>query len=150
MNSIAEGLSYVAGNIFSSFAAEGFVYLHIKTGAKTIVMSYQVLCDARVYYGTYPNATVTADGTALNISGRNLVTVITPTTTAFHTPTVTALGNPIVLRTNAAASGPAKGGASGGDSRTLVIPPNKSIVIAVQNKATNSALISIVAEWLEV
>lgn len=150
LNSIADGLSYVTGNIFSAVAAEGFVYLHIKTGAKTIAMSYQVLCDALVYYGVYPNATVTSDGTALNVRGRNLVTIIAPTTTAFHTPTVSALGNPIVLRTNAAVSGPAKGGASGGDSRTLVIPPNKSIVIAVQNKATNSALTSIVAEWLEV
>ena len=147
---IAEGKSYVAGNIFPIVAGDGFAYLHIKTGSKVIVMSYQVLCNALVYYGIYPNATVSANGTALSVSSRNLVTVIVPTATAFHTPTVSALGSPSLLRTNAAVSGPAKGGGSGGDSRTLVIPPNKSIVIAVQNKATNNALISIVAEWLEV
>jgi len=150
LNAVAEGKSYVAGNIFETVATNGFAYLHVKTGSKVAVMSYQVLCDALMYYGVYPNATITADGTALTVSGRNLVTVIAPTATAFHTPTVTALGSPFLLRTNAAVSGRAKGGESGGDSRTLVIPPNKSIVIAVQNKATNSALVSIVAEWLEV
>jgi len=150
LNAVAEGKSYVAGNIFETVTANGFAYLHIKTGSKVAVMSYQILCDALVYYGVYPNATLTADGTALTVSGRNLVTVIAPTATAFHTPTVTALGSPFLLRTNAAASGKAKGGDSGGDSRTLVIPPNKSIVIAVQNKASNNALVSIVAEWLEV
>ena len=150
LNAIADGLSYVTGQIFPIVASEGFAYLHVKTGAKTIVMSYQILCDALVYYGVYPNATLTADGTALTVSSRNLVTVIAPSTTAFHTPTVTALGSPLLLRTNAAVSGKAKGGESGGDSRLLVIPPNKSIIIAVQNKASNNALISIVAEWLEV
>ncbi len=150
LNAVAEGKSYVAGNIFPTVAANEYAYLHIKTGSKVMVMSYQVLCDALVYYGVYSNATVTANGTALSVSSRNLVTVIAPTTTAFHTPTVSALGSPLLLRTNAAVSGKAKGGESGGDSRLLVIPPNTSIVIAVQNKATNNALISIVAEWLEV
>ena len=150
LNAVADGLSYVTGQIFQIVASEGFAYLHVKTGSKVAVMSYQVLCDALVYYGVYTNATVTANGTALNVSGRNLVTVIAPTATAFHTPTVTALGKPIVPRTNGAVSGHAKGGGSGGDSRLLVLPPNTSIVIAVQNKASNNALVSIVAEWLEV
>jgi len=150
LNAVAEGKSFVAGKIFEGVPSNAYVVLHLKTGTKITVMSYQVLSDALTYYAAYKNPTFTTNGTAVDRNSRNLVTVIAPTVQAFHTPTYSNLGTPIVLRTNGATDGPAKGGESGGDSRTLVLQPNTSIFIAVQNKATTAALISVVAEWIEV
>ena len=150
LNAIAEGKSYVVGNIFETVPADGYVYLHITTRENIVVLSYQVYCDALVYYGFYPNPIIENTGVRIEIAPRNLVTIIEPTTMVGHTPQISDLRNPLVLRTNAAVSGPSKGGTSGGDSRTVVIPPFRDAVIAVQNKATNAALISIVADFIEV
>lgn len=148
-NALAEGNTFTSGYIFESVAANGNVVVHFKTGSKVCVMSYGVGSDGSCDYGVYKNPTITANGIIFGNHNRNMVTVKESTAKTYHTPTTTDIGEVVVPRINGGATGPAKGGSQGSDAKLLVLPPNTSILIIATNKASTSARINIVVDWIE-
>jgi len=149
-NAQAEGLSYVATKIFDAVAAEGLAIMHFKTGANIAVVTFGFSSDGAMRYYTYTSPIITGNGTSNRILKRNLVTLINPTASVFHTPTYSSLGDKETERATPISSGPAKGGTAGTESRVLILPPNTSVFYVAQNKSATAAVISADINWVEV
>lgn len=146
---VAEGTSFVSGNIFEAVASNTYAVLHLKSGSKNAVLSYGVNSDGAYDYGLYINPVLTANGTELYIAKRNLVTLVANTTKVYKTPTYSSLGQVGVPRFSGVAGTPAKGGSDTGDTQVLVIPLNTSVFVAVKNTSSQATRISIIYNWFE-
>ena len=143
------GRSYIVGKIFSQVGDNAWAVLHIKTGANIWVGEFTVLSEGKAYFGAYVGPTFTLDGTELVVGLRNRVAVEAATTKVFHTPTYSALGTSYAERLIGAAGNPNSSSGGVGVAPVLVMPPNTSFFIAVQNKRGSAADVNIIAAWYE-
>ena len=148
---LRQGNMFAVGYAWSSVATNASVVLHIKSGAKPIYLTYEVIGTGLTEYGGYFSPTFTANGTALTVFKRNMITPYTRTATAYHTPTYSSLGTTAITRFLGTSGNPTNKTGGSDASQYVILPPNTSVFHVAKNVSTSTQdRLGIYASWFEI
>jgi hypothetical protein len=154
---VHEGLSYTVNYLEKDVANNGFIRLLVRTGLRQAHILIEVEAEGKVYFKTFSNATVTADGTPPSTLITSKLTIFNRCgacgngnkTNVFFGPTFTG-GE---LRGNRMFPFGKGGTAVGGQQASRVesvVFTNSEFIIEVQNVSGQARDIGIVLDWYEV
>jgi len=122
----------------------------IITGAVRPHLTFEGACGGDAEIILYESATASANGTPLanaNMDRNNLSSG--PTAAAYHTPTVTGVGNQLSI---SFLPGGTKNQATGGTARTgteWILRTNTNYLIRITNRAGSAQPASLIVQWYE-
>ena len=145
---IIDSEEFLSSYCFIDVADDASVYLHIKTGDKTLHGNVSIESDGKCYGNLYENPTITDDGTGLLENCLNRETIVVPESTIFYTPTVSADGTCIECRLLGAAGMFTASGGNITDAYWL-LDHNKSYLVKITNKSGSASDICINLQWHE-
>lgn len=149
--SLRQGNMFAVGYMASSVASNASIILHIKSGAKPLYITYEVIGTALTEYGGYLNPTITTNGIALTPFKRNLVTPYTELAMAYHTPTYSNIGTLAMSRFLGSGVNPTSRVGGADSTQYVILPTNSSIFFVAKNVATASQdRMVIYANWFEI
>ena len=149
--SLRQGNMFATGYMWSSVATNASVILHIKSGAKPIYLTYEVIGTGLTEYGGYFSPTFTTNGTALTVFKRNMITPYTGTATAYHTPTYSSLGTTAITRFLGTSGNPINKTGGADASQYVILPPNSSVFHVAKNVSSSTQdRLGIYASWFEI
>lgn len=155
---VHEGKSYTANYLEKSLATNGYARLLVRTGEKQAHVVIEAECEGKVYFRSFSNVTVSADGTAPGTATTDKLTLFNRcglctngnTTQVFHTPTITNTG---LMRGNRVfpfgQGGTAPGGRVSGRVESI-FAPNSIYLIELQNVSGQSRDVGLILDWYEV
>jgi len=150
-NRVHVGDMYSVCHLFTSVGAAASVDLLIRVGAnKDLHFLFSVSAGAEAYVRFYEEPTITTNGTAITIFNMNRCSSNTSDATAYHTPTLGAVGNQICVDL---IPGAIKNKDVGGTIRhdtEWILDENKDYVIRVTNNGQSAEPVAIQCEWYEV
>jgi len=144
---IHAGSHFFTGNYTTLSNAQVYDILFVTPAGLTAPhMIFEIATQAEAMFQYYEGVTTSADGTALDMYDRNRVTDNTPTTTFYHTPTVTAVGT--LIGQGVFGSGN-KGGGTLRDSSEFVLKPSTKYMIRVTNNTSIANWYDWFFDWYE-
>ncbi|MCK5018043.1 MAG: hypothetical protein KAS32_13385 [Candidatus Peribacteraceae bacterium] len=144
-----EGRVFTGGHLFMAVADTAFADLRIVTGANETTAFALISAGGDAIANLYKGTTYTAPGTSVPIYNNNENSVITPTFTLFHTPTIDVLG--AVNSPSALVFGGMKNQAFGGSvsPSPRILEPSTEYLIRVQNIAGAAKNIEVILKVIE-
>ena len=151
---VHEGRHYTVNYLEKAVANNGYARLRITTGARAVHIIIAVDTEGKSYWQTYSGTTYTADGTLpdgvkLTFFNRFIDNDGT-TTTVRYNPTVNVLGTLRGNRVVWGGLGPQSTGGSDASRIESIIPPNKDVLLVVQNASGQAKDMAVVLDWYEV
>lgn len=154
---VHNGESYTANYLEKNLANDGYMRIHIKTGSKSAHIMIDVESEGKVYFRSFSNPAITADGTGLGTTISDKLTLFNRcgncangnTTQVFYNPTVEDYGD---MRGNRVFPFGEGGTAPGGSNSTRIesiFNANSSYIIEIQNVSGQSRDTGIVLDWYE-
>lgn len=151
---VHEGRHYTANYLEKAVPNLGFARLRITTGAKAVHIMFEIDAEGKAYWNTYSGSTYTSDGTLpdgtkLTVFNR-FIEIDGTTTTIRYNPTVNVLGAARGLRVIWGGLGPQSTGGGTASRIESVIPPNRDVLLVMQNVSGQPKDMAVVADWYEV
>lgn len=145
---VIDSEEFLSSYCWYSVADNADIYLHIKTGAKTLHGNVSIESDGKCYGKLFEGPTLSNDGTGLDENCLNRETIITPDSTIFYDPTVSNDGTCLECRLLGTAG---MFTASGGNilESYWLLDHDSSYLIKVTNKSGGTSDVCINCQWHE-
>jgi hypothetical protein len=155
---VHEGVSYTANYLEKALASNGYMRIHVKTGAKSAHALIEVESEGKVYFRTFSDSTVTVDGTGPGTGDADKLTLFNRCgccsngnkTQIFYTPTYSNIGLKRGNRIFPFGTGGTAVGGSAGSRIESIFAPNTSYILEIQNVSGQARDIGVVIDWYEV
>ena len=128
---------------------QGYVYLHIATGAKSITLDAFVESSGDAIGTMLKGTTYSDDGVSVPVYNNNENSDRQATFTVFHTPTINVLGTQNEPKKLIFATLKNELVGSSGDATPRYLAPNSNYLLRIQNISGETKNISILIEVME-
>ena len=141
---------FISGHLFMNVLDQGFVYLHIMTGACEVTLDAFVESGGDAVGVMLKGTTYSSDGTSVPVFNNHEDSDREATFTVFHTPTIDVLGTEIEPEKLIFATLKNELVGSSGDATPRLLGLNENYLLRVQNISGETKNISILIGAMEV